>query len=124
MHNLATVEGIGASIGSHHSVEVSALLICHLFDRLRLGSSVIGDENNEMTVRSVHRQALRVFAKGILGLPGFENFSRGAQKLQYSCSPARADDARSRPAMAAAESFKKRCTLIKTHRGSEAHRDM
>ena len=44
MHNLATVEGIGASIGSHHSVEVSALLICHLFDRLRLGSSIIGDE--------------------------------------------------------------------------------
>jgi DHA2 family multidrug resistance protein len=27
MHNLATIEGIGASIGSHHSVEVSALLI-------------------------------------------------------------------------------------------------
>src|ERR1700722_2936405 len=84
MHNLATVEGIGASIGSHHSVKVSALLIRHLFDRLRLGSSVIGDENNEMAVRSVHRQAFRLFAKGAFGLAGFENFSRGADKLVVS----------------------------------------
>src|ERR1700688_2250019 len=84
MHNLATVEGIGASIGRHHSVEVSALLICHLFNRLRLGSSVIGDENKEMAVRSVHRQAFGLFAKGVFGLAGFENFSRGADELVVS----------------------------------------
>jgi hypothetical protein len=119
MHNLAAVESIGASIGSHRSVEVCTLLICRLFDRLWLWTSVIGDENDEMAIRPVHRQAFWLLAKGVFGLTSFENLSRGAHKLVVSrhfLFPSQDDRCDKQVCDGSSRKLQKRCTRIKIPR--------
>ena len=66
-------------------MKVSALLICHLVDRLWLGSAIIADKNDEVPIGSVHGEAFWLLAKGILDLSGIEDFSSGANKFVVSC---------------------------------------
>jgi hypothetical protein len=82
--NLRAIERIGAPIGRHRSVKISALLIRHCLDRFWLGSSIIGDKNFEMTILPINGQSFWLFAKGILNLSGVDDFSRCAYQFESS----------------------------------------
>jgi hypothetical protein len=81
LDNLGAVERIGAPIGRHRSVKIGALLIRHYLDRLWLRSSIISDENFEMTILPVNGQSFWFFAKGIFNLSSVDDFSRSLISL-------------------------------------------